>query len=294
MKVIGIINNEKGKYGIMNISNQYNIFQQINKKNTFHKKIGLENPLNNLLNKVADKSIRKQENASDRVVQLNTEKLNRDTYSKIETSESLEKLPSELLYYYAGSLKFLSALSHDHEKELGSFKEKLQSFDNKLQTYYAIQNGTEDIPDGFTMDEINNLLIQTQQERDKYFEDGIKKINKWDIYKSDFFNRTMNNVFGENKYTKSDANWEVNSKASNIYAEIDKVINSTNGLTQTLNEGISRIYNILEKRGYSIEEYKLDQTLSSKNIIQNPDTESTNFEFLFSSLKNKAYLRYLK
>lgn len=278
----------------MNILQNLNVFQQ-NKTNFFNKNIGLQSPLNNTLNKVANNTVEKQQKKSDQEFEVNRKKISIDTYSKTQTSEALEDLNPKVLEYYSASLKFLSNQSNDQEKALSSFKEQLISYDEKIQTYQDIANGNAKLPDGVTMDDINNLLTKTQQTREKYLDEGIKKINKWDLYKSDFFNHTANRVFGENKFTETSENWKIDPNASDIYAEIDKVMKSTRSVTQTLNKGISRIHDILEKIGYSDEKYKLHQSLCPQNTSQFHDTNTTaDFELLLASIKNKTQFNVSK
>ena len=273
----------------MNISQNSN-FLQLNKQNPFNRKLGLQLPLkNNVLNEVANKTAERKQNNCDFEFKSNIKEIDIDTYSKTQYTGALEELPPEVLEYYSASLKFLSNLSSDQEKALSSFKEQLISYDKQIQSYQDMADGKASLPEGITSNDINNLLAKTQQSREKYLEEGLKKINKWDLYKSDFFNRTVNTVFGENKFTESSGNWKIDINASDIYAEIDKVINSTRGVTQTLNEGISRIHDILERRGYGDTKYNLHQTVSPPDNSQLPDTDTAdNLALLLASIKNKT------
>lgn len=271
----------------MNILQNLSI-HKINKLTSF-KKTGLQPPLNNVLNKVASKTIEKNQKNSNYEHKLKMSELDIDTYLKTKTSGALEDLPVEILKYYSGSLQFLSKLSGDHEKELISFKEQLISYDKDIQTYQDIANGNESLPAGFTKGDIDNLITKTQQTRNKYLEEGLKKINKWDIYKSDFFNSTVNRVLGEGSLEAMNNDFEINTISSDIYAEIDKVIKSTKGMTQTLNKGISRIQDILEDRGDDIDKYKLHQSLSAQNTSLSSNTKTIpNLDLLLASIKNKT------
>ena len=200
----------------------------------------------------------------------------------------MEETKPEILEYYAESLKFLSRLSSDREQELNSFKEQLKSYDQGIQTFQDILSGKVSLPDGVTMDDINNLLTKTQQARENYFKEGCEKINEWDLY-NDSINHFVNKAFGENKFTESDMeNWIFDSTNSDIYAEIDKVAEATRNVTQTLHEGISRINNILEKKGY--EKYKLHQAVLQENKKISPDTQSLNpMQLFLLSLKSEAF-----
>ncbi|MDK2965704.1 MULTISPECIES: hypothetical protein [Lacrimispora] len=273
----------------MNISQSSNFFQ-LNKQNPFSRKFGLPIPLKgNVLNEVANKAAERKQINCDFEFKSNIKEIDLDTYAKTQYTGALEEFPPEVLEYYSASLKFLSNLSSDQEEALSSFKEQLITFDKQIQSYQDMADGKASLPEGVTSNDINNLLAKTQKSREKYLEEGLKKINKWDLYKSDFFNRTVNTVFGENKFTESSGNWKIDMNASDIYAEIDKVINSTRGVTQTLNEGISRIHDILERRGYGDTKYNLHQTVSPSYNTQLYDTDTADdLALLLASIKNKT------
>ncbi|WP_124067341.1 hypothetical protein [Clostridium sp. E02] len=264
----------------MNILQNSNLFQ-LNKQNPFNRKLGLQLPLkNNVLNEVANKAIEGKKNRYNFDI---------DTYSKIQYTGELEELPAEVLKYYSASLKVLSNISTDQEKALSSFKDRLISYDKQIQSYQDIADGKVSLPEGITSNDINSLLTETKQSREKYLEEGLKKINKWDLYKSDFFNRTIHSAFGENIFTESSGNWKIDMNTSDIYAEIDKVIKSTRDVTQTLNEGINRIHDILERRGYGDTMYNRHQTVSPPDNSQLPYTNTAdNLALLLDSIKNKG------
>lgn len=273
----------------MNILQNSNLFQ-LNKQNPFNRKLGLQSPLkNNVLNEVANKAIEGKQTKCDFEFKSNIKEIDIDTYSKTQYTGELEELPAEVLKYYSASLKVLSNMSTDQEKALSSFKDQLISYDKQIQSYQDMADGKASLPEGINSNDINSLLTKTKQTREKYLEEGLKKINNWDLYKSDFFNRTINSVFGENKFTESSGKWKIDMNTSDIYAEIDKVIHSTRDVTQTLNEGINRIHDILERRGYGDAMYNRHQTVSHPDNAQFPYTNtSDNLALLLDSIKNKG------
>ena len=263
-----------------------NVFQQ-SRLHLFNKQSGLQTPLNHVLNKVADQSIETKQKNTDNTLKEKIKDIEVDKYTKTLNSESLEDLNPKLLEYYAKCLEFYSGLSNDREQELNSFKEQLMSYDQGIQTFQDILSGKENLPDGVTMDDINQLLTKTQQARDKYLKDGCKKLNKWDLY-DDSINHIVNILFGENKLTKSDMeNLKFDSSAPDIYAEIDKAIEATRNVSHTIHKGMSRIYDILEKKGY--ERYKLHQSVLQEDKNPAPDTKNVNpLQLFLSSLKSEA------
>lgn len=255
------------------------MFQQ-NYQNSIYKKSESQNPLNNVLNKIANRTIDAQQENSDSDFQIKLEVIKADTYTKTLESEALEEMAPESLKLYAAVLQLFSGFSSNQENDLINFKEQLMNFDQQIEQYQGIIKGEEDLPEGTTTEDIMNLLTATQQTREKYIKDNSDKLNGLNVYKymnGDFLDRIVHKVYGENNFSDMDeSNWKIDSSASDIYAEIDKVIESTRGMTRSLNEGIKRIYDILEKNGYGEEKYKNYQATLQKNSPLTYEEKCTN------------------
>lgn len=62
----------------------------------------MQAPLNNILNKVADRTIDMQQKNSDYDFQEKMKQIEVDTYTKVQTSEALEELKLKVLKYLCG------------------------------------------------------------------------------------------------------------------------------------------------------------------------------------------------
>ncbi|WP_037372765.1 hypothetical protein [Anaerovorax odorimutans] len=266
------------------------IFQQ-NKPNMLNnRQLSIQKPLNNMLNKIANKVMDTQQNGSEYEFQTKMQNIKTDTYTKIQESENLDEIEPEILEYYAAILNLYSRDANFHEDELNTFKEQLISFDQDIQNYQDILNGNTDLPDDTTMNDILNLLTTTKQAREEYLKNSCNKLNKWDSYKADSFDHTINKVLGQNKFSEmSDKNWQIDASTSDIYSEIDRVSEATRKVSQTLNDGLKRIYDVLDKKGYGYEKYQLNQTTSQNNSNTSVDNENTNsLQLLLASMKNES------
>ncbi len=273
----------------MDLSKISCLFQQ-NNQNMRNKKSELQNPLNDVLNKLADQAIDAQSENLEPDFQFKLNGIKKDTYTTTLESEALEEAAPESLKLYVAVLKLFSGFSSSQEKDLIDFKEQLMSFDQEIEKYQGIIKGDADLPEGTTMEDVMNLLTATQQTREKYIKDNSDKLNGLDLYNGEFLNRIVHKVCGENKFSDMDeSNRNIDSSSSNIYAEIDRILESTRGISRTLNEGIKRIYDILEKKGYGEEKYKYYQTSLRENRSLTPDEKSTNtFQLLLAWLKENG------
>ena len=273
----------------MDLSKISCLFQQ-NNQNMRNKKSELQNPLNDVLNKLADQAIDAQSENLEPDFQFKLNGIKKDTYTTTLESEALEEAAPESLKLYVAVLKLFSGFSSSQEKDLIDFKEQLMSFDQEIEKYQGIIKGDADLPEGTTMEDVMNLLTATQQTREKYIKENSDKLNGLDLYNGEFLNRIVHKVCGENKFSDMDeSNRNIDSSSSNIYAEIDRILESTRGISRTLNEGIKRIYDILEKKGYGEEKYKYYQTALRENRSLTPDEKSTNtFQLLLAWLKENG------
>lgn len=188
----------------------------------------------------------------------------KDTYVKADEATSLEEVPTDLLKVYLGIAKLFSTAAETHEQEILDFKEQLQKWDQTIQGYQDIMDGKAALPEGHTMQSILWSYQTAQKDRAQFLQDGIAHINKYqygeDQYSEFFSNERVDHllksIFGENKFAAKDpSSWLIDSSASDIYSEIDRVLSEAHGVTEEFQRGVDNIYSILKERGYG-EKYK--------------------------------------
>lgn len=169
----------------MDLSKISCLFQQ-NNQNMRNKKSELQNPLNDVLNKLADQAIDAQSENLEPDFQFKLNGIKKDTYTTTLESEALEEAAPESLKLYVAVLKLFSGFSSSQEKDLIDFKEQLMSFDQEIEKYQGIIKGDADLPEGTTMEDVMNLLTATQQTREKYIKDNSDKLNGLDLYNGEY------------------------------------------------------------------------------------------------------------
>ena len=207
-----------------------------------------------------------------------------DTYVETDSPSSLDEASDEVLEVYLHIFKVYSTFSEGYEQELSDFKEQLQGWDSTIQSYQDILDGKSPLQEGQTMEDVLMAYAQAKQDREQFFEDGIAHINKYnygDFVSNKTVDHYMQAVMGENKFAEKDSSvWKIDSNASDIYSEIDRVLSEVHSVTEEFHQGVDRIYGILKERGYG-EQYQ--SYLSSWNNSTNSyfdQTEEMNIQKL--------------
>ena len=207
-----------------------------------------------------------------------------DTYVETDSPSSLDEASDEVLEVYLHIFKVYSTFSEGYEQELSDFKEQLQGWDSTIQSYQDILDGKSPLQEGQTMEDVLMAYAQAKQDREQFFEDGIAHINKYnygDFASNKTVDHYMQAVMGENKFAEKDSSvWKIDSNASDIYSEIDRVLSEVHSVTEEFHQGVDRIYGILKERGYG-EQYQ--SYLSSWNNSTNSyfdQTEEMNIQKL--------------
>lgn len=205
-----------------------------------------------MLQKLAERMIGEQQGSSKADAAAKAQEIELDAYDRTDDSKSLEEMPREVLEYYLHVTKMFSTSSGRQEQDLLDFKERLQGMDETIQGYRDILDGKSALAEGLSMEDVMKSLSKATQERERFVKDGIAHLNKWSGYfvTSDSFDGHMQKVLGENLFAGKDrSNWTLDPSASDLYSEIDRVLAETHRVTEELDRGVRRIYDVLESRG---------------------------------------------
>ena len=188
--------------------------------------------------------------------------IRKDAYEKANEATSLEEAPTELLELFLHNTKMYLTVSEGYEQELLDFKEQLQEWDRTIQEYKDMLDGKVALSEGQTMQSVLMSYEQAQKDREQFLQDGIAHINEnrySEFFSNDRLDRTLKTVLGEETFSalaeKDSSTWLIDPTASDIYAEIDRVLSEAHGVTEELQQGVDNIYSILKERGYG-DEYK--------------------------------------
>ena len=213
------------------------------------------------LQQISNKLTAKQTEEEMSVGLSKTEQIQLDAYTEVENDAVLEAIPTQLLEFYMHTFRFNANLSQGYEQELTDFKEQLQEWDATIQGYQDILDGTAALQEGQTMEEILLSLTQAKEGRAQFLEDGIAHLNEmgencYGYAMNRISDHGLEAVFGENPFAEgSISDWNIDPNATDFYGELDRLTAKTHSMTETYQEGIGRMYDILKERG-SEEEYQ--------------------------------------
>lgn len=246
----------------MDVSKIAHLFQQnnmlyannsISKCNRFSQQA---DTTSDMIKKISNQIITPKQGSADAESAKETQTIKMDTYTKTDSSQSLEEMPREVLEYYMGVTKLFANSSSSQEQDLLAFKERLQGMDQTIQGYQDILDGKAALPKELKTEDVIHSITEAKQMREQFVKDGVEHLNKWSSYfiTSDIFDNLMQKVLGENKFAGQDgSNWMLDVSAADLYTEIDRVLTETQSVTAELERGIKRIYNVLKDRGFGDE-----------------------------------------
>lgn len=243
---------EKEAETTMDISNISQLFQKSNVLTGGRHIAGQAATPSDLLQQISNQIVNKQQGRSEVKAPAKAQEIRMDTYDKEDSSQPLEEMARGALEYYLQVTKIFCSSSAAQEQNLLDFKERLQKMDETIQGYQDILSGKTSLPEGLSMDDIIQSLTREMANREEFVRDGVAQLNKWSGYfvTSDYFDKHMQKILGENKFADKDcSNWELDLSVSNIYSEIDRVLAETRSVTEELNQGVQRIYDMLKKYG---------------------------------------------
>lgn len=242
----------------MDMSNISQLFQKSNVLTGGRHIAGQAATPSDLLQQISSQIVDKQQGSSEAKAPVKAQEIRMDTYDKEDSSQPLEEMARGALEYYLQVTKIFCSSSAAQEQDLLDFKERLQEMDETIQGYQDILNGKTALPEGFSMENIIQSLAKAKANREEFIRDGVAHLNKWSGYfvTSDYFDKHMQKILGENKFEgKERSNWILDSSVSDIYSEIDRVLAETQSVTEELNRGVQKIYDMLKNNG-SEDKYK--------------------------------------
>ena len=218
-----------------------------------HSLFGPDQKAPTTLQKLSTQIISGQKNSEQLENLSRTAQIRKDTYVPKDSSDSdpLDDVSAGLLI---GMLQIM--LTPRYRQELSDFKEQLQKMDNTIQGYQDILDGKTPLQEGQDMESVDFSCMLAKAERKRFFEFGMTFLGKAESFSDDWYEKTITALLGECRFAQKTAyDCAINPNASDIYSEIDRVLAYIDGRTEETNQGISRLYGILYKRGCG-EKYK--------------------------------------
>ncbi len=216
------------------------------------------NPVTGTLNQLAENAVMttKQDDSVRRTDSLTlAARLKAD-----ESSESvLSELSDEELKTLRAIYSFGAQLTGHMEADLTEYRDQLSTFDQSIQQYQQMLDGTTAMPEGMSAEKAESLLKATQTARDVFLRDGADTLNEANRHRAE----TLLKDYGEYADVIDDSfswdlkqsPWKIDADAKDIYGEVDRALSAVQKMTQTFQKGMSMIDKELERRKHSDDPY---------------------------------------
>ncbi len=173
---------------------------------------------------------------------------------------ALNQLSDDHLKFYFEYFRMLARFSEIEESGLLEYRDRLAAFDQTIQQYQEMLEGTAALPEQMTMERVQTLLDAAKSARDTFLREGAEELNRYtgkELVESTEGRRVAQEILGPSGYEDKSADfWRVDPDAADIYGEIDRVLTATRGLTQHYRRGVSVVAAELERRGYADAPYR--------------------------------------
>jgi len=257
-----------------------------------------KNPVTEVLQQVSSRMTDIYERRADLDAAVKAEEIRQvveDTEAEAAQAKKMEGLPDELLHFFRNQFVVAANGSRAMEQELLGLRDQLQGFDQVIQEYQAMIEDKAALPEGYTKEDVQLLLTTAQQEREKCLQNGAARVNRWNGGQFTSTERSENymqpafeRVLGGNPFAGADASdWTIDPGAEDIYGEIDKALRSARSVTSAMEDGLRKVCNELEKRGYT--EWKYERHLEGLRQARQLEAEKKSpLELMMERLQQQA------
>ena len=218
-----------------------------------------KNPMNNTLNQIAENTVvsTEQEGKTQRT----------DSCSLLEALKAegsgdspLSGVSDEGLHLLRWIYEDGARVSANMEADLTEYRDQLSSFDQSIQRYQQILDGTSDLPEDLSMEDVESLLKATQSARETFLRDGAYQLNQRNQKRGEELQSTYSKYADlvDDTFSKGleQFSWEIDADAENIYGEVDRVRSAAHRATETFKKGMSMIDAELARRNYKDDPYQ--------------------------------------
>ena len=236
----------------MNVTNLANLFHQ-NSIFQQTKPLGqklVQPPVNDTLHRLSENLLNAKNQAKDMKTRFDTLELSAEA-TEGKKNSPLEEMPEGLLHFYLNQCKVGAYLSQQHEASLMEYRDQLSAFDQTIQEYQEMLDGSKALPEQMKLEDVSKLLDATRAAREQFMQQGAAELNRVSDH-----NPTQEGYMGK-AYSmaaewagngENDTHWQIDTSADNIYSEIDRALSSAHGITSTFQKGASSILAELKRR----------------------------------------------
>ena len=239
----------------MNVSNLSNLFQQnsiFQQGRWLGQKLG-QPPVNDTLHRLSQNFLTAQEQVQDLRKRFDTLELSAEAADS-KADSALSEMPTELLEVYLNQYKVAAHLSQQNEAALTEYRDQLSAFDQTIQEYQDMLDGKAEPPQKMKLEDVSMLLERTRAAREQFLQEGAKELNRVGSEGPDLTDRARQTVLSDLD-DGHDLRWSIDASAKDIYAEIDRALDSVSKTASMCREDASRIVAELKRRGQADQSY---------------------------------------
>ena len=87
-------------------------------------------------------------------------------------------MPEGLLHFYLNQCKVGAYLSQQHETSLMEYRDQLSAFDQTIQEYQDMLDGSKALPEQMKLEDVSKLLDATRAAREQFMQQGAAELNR--------------------------------------------------------------------------------------------------------------------
>lgn len=222
-------------------------------------------PLEDALRRLADNAFDAKAKGLEKDAEAEKLATKMDAYVSslgVGENRALKDMDDEELLIWQHIFSQTARLAQGFEDNLLDFRDQLSAFDQTIQDYQDMLDGTKELTEGLTHEKVTELLDQMKSAREQFLADNKESADG----RSRFGGLTLSRLAravgptGEGatgEYADKDESfWHVDLQSDDIYGEIDRVLEGVRGLGQRFGETLDAISRELAKRGYTEDKYQ--------------------------------------
>lgn len=178
-----------------------------------------------------------------------------------ESRESvLAQLSDEELKTLRAIYSFGAQLTGTMEADLTEYRDQLSAFDQSIQSYQQMLDGTTAMPEDMSAEKTGALLKAMQEARDIFLRDGADKLNETNQYRAEKllkdYGEYADVIDDSFSWDLKQSPWKIDADAGDIYGEVDRALSAVRKMTQTFKKGIAMVDKELARRKHNEDPYK--------------------------------------
>lgn len=132
------------------------------------------------------------------------------------------------------------------------------------------------------------LLERTRAAREQFLQEGAKELNRVGREGPALYDKAFQMIADDKDSSLRDFQWDIDTSAEDIYAEIDYALASTNKMTSMCREGASHVVAELKRRGQADQPYHQLRFDEQDRTAERPSMFQDIYQDIWNTLRQSA------